>query len=595
MRVFLRGRASQALLWGALIVTALSSRGNVVEAQGPAMRWDGLIELVSGRNEGTPVPFNPPIPADGVSQTSRHAVSGDGRYVVFTANAPALAGFYGPGLYLRDRRLSDTRVLFGGAAGDLRDAVISADGRHVAFTICEPWMRPDQAPICDVWAMDTLMGSLSPLSVQSQPGGEFGNADSDEPVLSADGRFVVFRTAATNLVPGVPAGVPQLVIRDRDPDRNGVYDEPGPIAPNAFQIVSAPKGAQGNVPGNGPSATAEVSDDGRYVAFRSAASNLVPGDTNGVWDVFRRDRFARDTRRLNAGAVQSHYPIDSPAISMTPDGRYVAFASADPMLAPASFDDTNYARDVFISDAQSLIVQRVDIGWTPAAGIRVPGSGPTEWPTLSADGRYVSVQSAAMNVEMPPPPNSTHSYVVDRLMRKVTRVSIKPDGTDPDHSCVRPEISADGSLVAFVSQAFNLTPNAYSDVDRVYAAVHLELTPQEQSVGGGAGGAAVYDVVTQQHTPWWIDWREWQPWTDVETPPVQFGSGILKIRANQANPDPTPRTATIKVFEKTARFTQLAGLSLTGISPSAGPDTGGTHVTFTGTGFEPGMRVVFDG
>jgi hypothetical protein len=583
-------------LCGALIATAVSSGGTVAGAQEPAMRWDGLIELVSGRNENPPPSFNPPIPADGPSQMSRHAVSGDGRYVVFTADAPALAGFYGPALYLRDRRLSDTRLLFAAGGGDLRDAVISADGRHVAFTVCEPWMRPDQTSICDVWATDTLTGSWSTLSVEPVLG-EFGNADSDEPVLSADGRFVVFRTAATNVVPGVPAGIPQLVIRDRDPDRNGIYDEPGPMAPNSFQIVSAPKGAQGNVPGNGPSATAEVSDDGRYVSYRSAASNLVPGDTNGAWDVFRRDRMARDTRRLNVrGTGQSPYPIDSPAISMTPDGGYVAFASADPLLAPASFDDTNNARDVFLVDAQSLSVQRVDVGWLPyATGVLVPGSGPTEWPTLSADGRYVSVQSAAMNVERVPPPNSTHSYVVDRFMNTVSRVSIKPDGTDPDHNAVRPVISADGSLVAFVSQAFNLTPNAYSDFDRVYAAVHLDITPQEQSVPGGAGGAATYDVVTQQHTPWWIDWNVWEPWIDFETPPMGFGNGMLKIRANEANPNPTPRTATIKIFEKSARFTQLAGLSLTSISPAVGPDTGGTQVTFTGTGFEPNMRVVFDG
>ena len=363
------------------------------------MRWDGLIELVSGRNEAQHPTLNPPTPADGPSQMSRHAVSGDGRYVVFTANAPAL-GYYGQALYLRDRRLSDTRLLFAGGGGDLRDAVISEDGRYVAFTVCEPWMRPDYAPICDVWAMDTLTGSISPLSVAPHTG-EFGNADSDEPVLSRNGRFIVFRTSATNLAPGVLAGVPQLVIKDRDPDRNGIYDEP---SPNTFQIVSAPKGAAGTVPGNGPSATAEVSEDGRYIAFRSAASNLVPGDTNGVWDVFRRDRLARDTRRLNvrSGVNESPNPIDSPAISMTPDGRYVAFASADPMLAPASFDDTNNVRDVFVFDAQSLSVQRVDIGWLPyATGVLVPGSGPTEWPTLSADGRYVSVQSAAMNVEMP--------------------------------------------------------------------------------------------------------------------------------------------------------------------------------------------------
>ena len=595
MRAFLRGRARQALLSGALIVTVASSSTTVVETQEPAMRWDGLIELVSGRNDGPPPTLNPPIPADGPSQVSRHAVSGDGRYVVFTANAPALAGYYAPALYLRDRRLTDTRLLF--AAADttgLRDAVISEDGRHVAFTVCDPWMRPDYVPICDVWAVDTLTGSISTLSIAPHTG-EFGNADSDDPVLSRDGRFVVFRTAATNLALGVPAGVPQLVIKDRDPDRNGIYDEPGP---DTFQIVSAPKGAPGTVPGNGLSATAEVSENGRYIAFRSAASNLVPGDTNGVWDVFRRDRLARDTRRLNAQVTggQSPHAIDSPGISMTPDGRYVAFASADPLLAPAPFDDTNNVLDVYVFDAQSLSVQRVDVGSLPyPTGVPVPGSGPTEWPTLSADGRYVSVQSAAMNVEIAPPPHSTHAYVVDRFMRKVTRVSIKPDGTDPDHSCIQPQISADGSLVAFVSQSFNLTPNAYTDADRVYAAVHLEITPQEQSVPGGAGGAAAYDVVTQPHTPWWIDWNEWQPWTDFETPPMGWGSGMLKIRANQANPDPTPRTATIKVFEKTVRFTQLPGLSLTAISPVQGPDTGGTQVTFTGTGFEPGMRVTFDG
>jgi len=197
MRACLRGRLSQVLLWGALIVSAVSNRATIgVAAQEPAMRWDGLIELVSGRYEYSPPSLNPPIPADGPSQMSRHAVSGDGRYVVFTANAPALAGIHAPAVYLRDRRLSETRLLFSGAAGDLRDAVISEDGRHVAFTVCEPWMRPDQAPICDVWAIDTLTWSWSALSVEPHQG-EFGNGHSDEPVLSGDGRFVVFRTTAT--------------------------------------------------------------------------------------------------------------------------------------------------------------------------------------------------------------------------------------------------------------------------------------------------------------------------------------------------------------------------------------------------------------
>ena len=74
-----------------------------------------------------------------------------------------------------------------------------------------------------------------------------------------------------------------------------------------------------------------VSPDGRFVAFRSAASNLVVGDTNGVWDVFMRDRQVGQTRRINVrpDGQESTASVDSPAISMTPNGSYVAFTSAD--------------------------------------------------------------------------------------------------------------------------------------------------------------------------------------------------------------------------------------------------------------------------
>jgi hypothetical protein len=593
MRAFLQGRLSQALLWGALIVTAVSGRGTaVVDAQQPAMRWDGLIELVSGKYAYLPPPTMPPTPADGPSQMSRHAVSGDGRYIVFSANAPSL-GYYSDALYMRDRRTSETRLLL---AGPTRDAVISADGRHVAFTVCEPYMRPDYEPICDVWSIDTLTGSWAPLSVEPHQGA-FGNGDSDEPVLSGDGRFVVFRTTATNLVQGLPPGVPQLVIRDRDADRNGIFDEPGP---SPLEIVSARDGSA-TAAGNGPSATAEVSDDGRYVAFRSAADNLIPGDTNGVWDVFRRDRLARDTRRLNrrpysGGDDQSPASVDSPAISMTPDGRFVAFTSEDPLLAPSSIDDYNNVRDVFVFDAETASLERLDIGWgPPAAGGYVPGDGPTEWPTLSIDGRYVSLQSKATNVEVRPTPGSFHTYVVDRFEGRVTRVSLRPDGVVPDRECVRPAISRDGTVVTYLSQAFNLARNVYTEHDRIYAAVHLEITPAEQSLPGAAGGTATYEITTQEHTAWWLDWHDWQPWIEFVSAPMGVGNGTLTLRTTQANPDSTARSATIRIFDRSVVLTQLEGLSMTSVSPAVGPAAGGTEVTITGTGFEPGMRVIFDG
>lgn len=597
MRAFLRSRASQVLLCGALIATAISSRAIVIDAQEPPMRWDGLIELISGRYDYPPPTSTPPNPADGPSEMTRHAVSGDGRFIVFTANAPSL-GFYGPAVYIRDRRMGDTRVLFGGtvnAGSALRDAVISADGRHVAFTFCEPFMRPDQLLICDIWSIDTFTYSWMPLSVGLS--GEFGNGHSDQPVLSSTGRFVVFRTAATNLVSGPAPTAPQLVIRDRDGDDNGIFDEPGT---ERIEFVSAPDGQPWWYSANGPSETAEVSADGRYVAFRSLATDLVGGDTNDGWDVFLRDRVGYETRRVNVrpyptGYDQSPVSIDSPAISMTPDGRYIAFASTDPLLAPSAIDDYNNVSDVFVFDAVYQTVQRLDIGYgPPVAGGQVPGNGPTEWPTLSDDGRYVSVQSAATNVEVPPYSNTIHSYVIDRLTGTATRVSRKPDGTEPDRDCVRPEISADGSLVAFVSPAFSLAANVVTDADRVYAAVHFEITPNEQTVPG-SGGSATYAIMTQQHTLWWIDWTYWEPWISFDSMPMGTGSGTVTVKAYQPNPDAVRRSATIRFFEKSVVFTQLEGLSLTSVSPSSGPDTGGTQVTIRGTGFEPGMRVIFGG
>jgi hypothetical protein len=593
MRADLRLRHRKALLLaGWIAVSVLSGHDRRLLAQEPPLRWDGLIELVSGRYDYPPPTTMPPTPADGPSQMSRHAVSADGRYILFTAEAPSL-GSYGTSLYLRDRRSNDTQVLL---AGPALDAAISGDGLHVAFRVCDSYMRPDYAPICDVWSLDRRTWAWALMS--GTPSGDHGDADSGEPVLSHNGRFVAFHTKATNLGPANPEGVQQVVLRDRDPDLNGIYDEPGAVT---LEIASVPDGVAGMVGGNGASETAEVSDDGRYVAFRSAASNLVAGDTNQGWDVFRRDRVTQQTRRLNVrpwpeGANESPNSIDSPAISMTPDGRFVAFASADGQLSPGAIDDYNNVSDVFVFDAQGGPLERLDVGWGPpaAAGL-VPGNAPTEWPTLSADGRYVSLQSAASNVETPPPPGATHTYVVDRAARTVTRISMKVDGTEPDMDCVRPSIAVDGTLVTFMSMAFNLTPNVYTASDRIYAAVHFEVTPAEVFVPG-VGGVESFTITTQQHTQWWVDWSAaWPMWLYFENQPWGTGSGIASFRAAEPNPDPTPRSMTIRFFDRTVQFTQREGLSLTAISPAEGPDTGGTRVTLTGTGFEPTMRVLFDG
>ena len=147
-------RTRRSALFLILVIAGISgARDNRLLAQqepAPPQRWDGLIELISGFYQWTPPTVDPPIPADGPSEMSRHAINGDGRYILFNATAPNL-GYSTTALYIRDRRTGETRVQLGGPA---LQAVISADGDHLAYKVCDPWMRQDQLPICDVYALD---------------------------------------------------------------------------------------------------------------------------------------------------------------------------------------------------------------------------------------------------------------------------------------------------------------------------------------------------------------------------------------------------------------------------------------------------------
>jgi len=112
-------RTRASVLFLVLVIAAISgARDNRVLARqepAPAQRWDGLIELISGHYQYAPPSADAPIPADGPSEMSRQAISADGRYIIFTANAPSL-GYSTTALYVRDRRTGETRVLLGGPA-----------------------------------------------------------------------------------------------------------------------------------------------------------------------------------------------------------------------------------------------------------------------------------------------------------------------------------------------------------------------------------------------------------------------------------------------------------------------------------------------
>src|SRR5438067_51432 len=237
---------------------------------------------------------------------------------------------------------------------------ISADGRFVAFDSRATNLVPgDTNGRSDLLGHDRQTWITERMSVDGA--GNQGNSDSDRPLISANGRFVAFNSRSTNLVPGDTNGTSDVFVHDR---QTGTTE----------RVSVDNTGNQGN----GGSGVVAISADGRFVAFVSAATNLVPGDTNGQSDVFVHDRQTRTTERVSVASagIEGHGWSDRPAISA--NGRFVAFVSAAPDLVPG---DTNGRSDVFVHDRQTGTTERVSVdsagteadGWSDRPAISAGG------------------------------------------------------------------------------------------------------------------------------------------------------------------------------------------------------------------------------
>lgn len=212
-----------------------------------------------------------------------------------------------------------------------------------------------------------------------------GGGDSELPVLSRDGRYVLFASTAHNLVSlatnrPLPALFPapiNVYLRDR--------------LKGSTVLVSVNRDGSGG--GDGDSIPIGVSTNGRYALFESTADNLVAGDTNNAADVFVRDLAAGTTILVSVAANGGVGDDASYSSVMTPDGRYVAFASAAENLVPG---DTNGIPDVFERDLVGKVTTLISVGAQDR-----PGSSSGVWsdsPVVTPDGRYVAYYSTASNV-----------------------------------------------------------------------------------------------------------------------------------------------------------------------------------------------------
>ncbi|CAN5512520.1 PD40 domain-containing protein [soil metagenome] len=270
-------------------------------------------------------------------------------------------------------------------------------------------------------------GTTSRVSVSSAE--TQADDHSNGTAVSANGRFVLFTSYAHDLVAGDTNRRSDAFLRDLATGRT-----------ERVSVSSAERQAN-------RATTSElglsVSDDGRYVAFSSAATNLVAHDTNGNVDVFVRDRRAGTTRRvsLTDGDRQGGLGGSRPALSA--GGRYVAFSSFSGNLVK---HDTNGHQDVFVRDRTKGTTRRVSL----TSGEKQVYLG-GEAPAISDGGRYVAFESDSRSVVLADTNKRSDVFVRDRTKGTTSRVSLSGDESQLRDTSGSPSLSGGGRYVAFVS------------------------------------------------------------------------------------------------------------------------------------------------
>lgn len=405
-----------------------------------------------------------------------------------------------------------------GGSGDSIAPIISPDGRYVLFassannlTLNDSFnSKPPPVPaVMNIYLRDRLQKTTKLVSV-SLDGTGAGNGDSIPTGISSNGQFVLFESAANNLVVGDTNGVNDVFVRDLVADVTVLIS------------VSTNGGA-----GNGTSRSSVMTPEGRFVAFVSEASNLIPGDSNGIPDVFVRDLQGGVTSLASAGAMpflasSSELPL------ITPDGRYVTFYSTATNLVAG----TTNSGEIYIRDLQQgTTVWASTNSHSILQSLRGNPAGLSCNQAISDDGQFVAYEVCpstgsgvalrySLATGLTDVVNTNVAGILSGLELNQRNLSMTPDGRfvaflsnmdgintgvavwdaqsnatvvanlDPMQTAVTnaicdwPAITSDGRFVAFVSNATNLTANP------VVAGFHLYVRDLQ------AGASMLVDVDT---------------------------------------------------------------------------------------------------
>jgi Tol biopolymer transport system component len=304
-------------------------------------------------------------------------VSADGRRFLTTYSPPGTIDFGNPPgttyAALATTTVGSTvPALFGAPDGDVRSGALSGTGDQLVFVSNSATFAPGAPAGTSQVYVRVVADPTGVQELASRSGAAPGNANSDRPAISADGRYVAYQSAATNLDPADDNAFDDIYLFDRELD-------------TTVRVSRALGGAAAN----GPSRDAKVAKDGRRVVFVSSADNLVPGDTNGLDDVFVFDRASGSIVRTSVDSfgAEADQPSEAPEIAR--NGRYVVFRSRAGNLVPGF---TGGALQVYRHDLATGTTELVS-----ADALGTTGDADSTHARVSANGEFVAFQSLASN------------------------------------------------------------------------------------------------------------------------------------------------------------------------------------------------------
>ena len=364
------------------------------------------------------------------------SISGDGRYIVFASEGTNLVSgdTNGAGdVFLKDTNNGTTVRVSTASGGSQLNGVsainsASTNGRYILFSsLATNAIAGDTNGVQDVFLKDTYTDVTIRVSTSSS--GVQANATSRGISITDDGRYVLFESSATNLVSGDNNAAQDVFIKDL-------------VTGITTRASTSGSGSEGDSYSN----AVTISGDGRYVGFTSTASNLVSGDTNASEDAFIKDLYTGSTIRISTTSAGVEGNSGGLLSAISSDFRYAVITSSSGNFVSG---DTNGISDVYVKD---IITGSIVLASSSSAG--VIGDGGSYAKAISADGRFVLMDSEATNLSYDVATGAGDSFVKDMITGEMRRISVDNNGNDiePGSFSTAQNITADGRSAMFITE-----------------------------------------------------------------------------------------------------------------------------------------------